>query len=91
MKALAEKAGIPAFFTRVGSRSCMFFNDAEVVDFASAARSDTEKFGRYFRSMLEQGINLAPSQFEAGFVSLAHSKDDIEKTLAAVEKSFSSL
>jgi glutamate-1-semialdehyde 2,1-aminomutase len=91
MKALAEKAGIPAFFTRVGSMSCMFFNDAEVVDFASAAKSDTERFGRYFRSMLEQGINLAPSQFEAGFVSLAHSKEDIEKTLAAVEKSFSAL
>jgi len=91
MKALAEKAGVKAFFTRVGSMSCMFFNDSEVTDYASAARSDTGRFGRYFRSMLEEGINIAPSQFEAGFVSLAHSKEDIEKTLAAAGKAFSSL
>ncbi len=82
----AKKSGRPLQLTRVGSMFCMFFNGSEVRDWTSAAASDTEAFARYFRSMLEQGIYLAPSQFETAFVSIAHSDEDIEKTVAAAEK-----
>ncbi len=84
-------AGIPAFHTQVGAMFCVFFNDEEVIDYASAARSDTGRFGKYFHNMLEQGINLAPSQFEAAFMSLAHSDEDITKTIAACRNSLKGL
>lgn len=79
----ARELGIDAFFTRVGSMSCMFFSSQEVVDYQSAKTSDTEMYAKYFKTMLEQGIYLAPSQFEACFVSLAHSDEDIERTIQA--------
>ncbi|QEK11824.1 glutamate-1-semialdehyde-2,1-aminomutase [Crassaminicella thermophila] len=79
----AEKLGIKASFNRVGSMLCMFFTDKAVVDFKSAMTSDTNKFSLYFEEMLKQGIYLAPSQFEAAFVSAAHSQEDIEKTIQA--------
>lgn len=85
-EAFAE-AGVPAFHTQVGAMFCVFFSEEEVTDYAAAARSDTERFGRYFHNMLRQGINLAPSQFEAAFMSLAHSDDDIGKTIAACRES----
>lgn len=91
LKEIAEKAGIPTYSTRVGAMFCTFFTDQEVVDYSSAAKSDTERFGKYFINMLENGVNLAPSQFEAGFMSLAHSEDDIARTLDAAKKSFASL
>jgi glutamate-1-semialdehyde 2,1-aminomutase len=62
-----------------------------VHNFDDALNSDTEAFGRYFRSMLDQGINLAPAQFEAGFMSIAHSKEDLDKTIAAVEKALTAV
>jgi glutamate-1-semialdehyde 2,1-aminomutase len=86
MAGAVKKSGHPLFTTRVGSMFCMFFTQDEVRDWTSAAASDTEAFSRYFRAMLEQGIYLAPSQFETAFVSIAHSDEDIEKTVAAVEK-----
>ncbi len=64
----------------------LFFTADEVIDFASASRSDTERFGRFFRGMLAAGIYLAPAQFEAGFVSFAHTADDIARTLDACKK-----
>lgn len=76
---------IKAYFTRVASMSCMFFTDEEVIDFKSAKTSDTEKYANYYRRMFEKGIYFAPSQFEAAFVSTAHSQDDIEKTVEAAE------
>jgi glutamate-1-semialdehyde 2,1-aminomutase len=79
----AEELGIGAFFTRVGSMSCMFFTDQEVYDYQTAKTSDTEKYALYFKNMLEQGVSLAPSQFEATFVSMAHSDEDISNTLRA--------
>lgn len=79
----AEKLGVDACITRVGSMFCIFFTDQEVCDYQSARSSDTGKFAAYFRSMLNQGVNLAPSQFEAGFLSLAHTEEDISKTVAA--------
>jgi glutamate-1-semialdehyde 2,1-aminomutase len=80
-------AGIPAYHTRLGAMFCTFFNEQEVVDYTGAARSDTGRFGRYFHQMLDQGVNLAPSQFEAAFMSLAHSDEDIAKTVEACRAS----
>jgi glutamate-1-semialdehyde 2,1-aminomutase len=79
----AAKLGINASFNRVGSMLCMFFTDQPVVDYPSALTSDTKKFGIYFEEMLKAGIYLAPSQFEAAFVSAAHSKEDILRTIEA--------
>jgi len=76
-------SGIKAFQTRVGSMMCLFFMDKEVIDFDSAFTSNTEQYGKYFHSMLESGVYLAPSQFEAMFASAAHSEEDIEKTIEA--------
>ena len=78
-------AAAPAGVTvnRVGSMFTWFFTDQPVTDYESAKRSDTARFGRYFRAMLERGIYLAPSQFEAAFVSAAHTEEDIRETIAA--------
>ncbi len=78
-----EEAGIPFYSTRVGSMGCLFFTGEKVTDFESATRCDTGRFARYFRSMAEEGVYLAPSQFEAYFVSAAHSEADIERTIEA--------
>jgi glutamate-1-semialdehyde 2,1-aminomutase len=79
----AQAAGVPTCHTRVGSMSCMFFTSANVTDWTSAATSDTEVYARYFRGMLDRGFTLAPSQFEAAFVGLAHTDDDIDAAVAA--------
>jgi len=68
---------------RIGSMSCMFLTEEKVVDFKSAMTSDAALYGKYFNSMLEKGIYLAPSQFEAVFVSMAHSTEDMDKTIEA--------
>jgi glutamate-1-semialdehyde 2,1-aminomutase len=72
---------------RVGSMFTFFFTSEPVTDWNSAAKSDTARFGAFFHSMLDRGIYLAPSQFEAGFVSAAHSDEDIERTVQAVRES----
>lgn len=69
--------------TRVGSMSCMFFTEEEVTDFNSAVKSDTELYGKYFHEMLNRGVYLAPAQFEAMFISTAHSYEDLDKTITA--------
>jgi glutamate-1-semialdehyde 2,1-aminomutase len=79
----AEAAGVAATINRVGSMMTVFFTEGPVTDFASAAASDTERYGRYFHAMLSRGVCLAPSQFEALFVSLAHGQTELEATLAA--------
>jgi glutamate-1-semialdehyde 2,1-aminomutase len=81
--ALFKQKGLPVKINRAGSMFTLFFTPEEVFDFASASRSDTEGFARYFRGMLTNGINLAPSQFEAAFLSFAHTPDDVEMTLNA--------
>jgi len=68
-----------------------FFQEGPVTDYASALRSDAQRFGRFFQGMLENGVNLAPSQFEAGFVSLAHTDDDIGRTLEAADRALANL
>jgi glutamate-1-semialdehyde 2,1-aminomutase len=83
---ITSRRGVPAYHTRVGSMFTTFFQEGPVVDFDSALRSDTQRFGRFFQEMLARGVNLAPSQFEAGFMSLAHSEEDIERTLTAADE-----
>jgi len=87
----SQEAGVPTTINRVGSMFTTFFTDRKVKDFASAKTSDTARFGKFFRAMLANGVNLAPSQFEAAFLSLAHSKSDINKTVEAARKSLKSL
>lgn len=84
----ALKAGIKTKFYRAGTMFCTYFTDTEVFDYKTAKTSDTSRFSQYFSSMLKRGINLAPSQFEAGFLSTAHTEKDIEKTVKAAYRSF---
>lgn len=84
----AKDAGYPIYSTRVGSMFCAFFSKSDVYDWPSAAQCDTKAFARYFLGMLDEGVYLAPSQFETAFVSAAHSQADIEKTVAAAAKCF---
>ncbi len=79
----AKRAGVPTKFYRAGTMFCTYFTGQEVVDYRTAKTSDTEKFAEFFRGMLKQGINLAPSQFEAGFLSIAHTRGDIDRTVEA--------
>lgn len=91
LETIAKKRGIPVQIARAGAMFTLFFNDRPVDNYEDARKSNLERFAKYFRKMLESGIYLAPSQFEAVFVSLAHSKADVEKTLAAAEKVFKGL
>ncbi len=86
MASAAREADIPHFQTRVGSMFCAFFTADPVTDEASAKRSDTQAFAMFFHAMLEAGVYLAPSQFEAGFVSLAHSEADVDETVVAARR-----
>jgi glutamate-1-semialdehyde 2,1-aminomutase len=91
LREAASKAGIPAVTSRVGSMMGLFFTEERVVDFAGAQRSNLTMFAEYFKGMLQRGIYLAPSQFEALFVSSAHNEGDIQATILAAEEVFSSL
>jgi glutamate-1-semialdehyde 2,1-aminomutase len=91
---LAETArltGAEVCFNRIGSMSCTFFTPEKVVDYRSACTSDTSRYARYFKAMLEQGVYLAPSQFEAMFVSLAHGQEEIERTVEASRRAFQAI
>ncbi len=87
----AAAAGASVRCTRVGSMFCVFFTDEEVRGWTTAARCDTAAFARYFRAMLERGVYLAPSQFETAFVSMAHTDEDIDRTIEAAREAFSVL
>jgi glutamate-1-semialdehyde 2,1-aminomutase len=84
----ATAAGVPVYQTQVGTMFCTYFTEGSVSDYASAKRSDTAAFGRVFQAMLEAGVYLAPSQFEAGFTSTAHNDDVIESTIEAAHNAF---
>jgi glutamate-1-semialdehyde 2,1-aminomutase len=84
----AKDANYPIYSTRVGSMFCSFFTKGEVTDWDSAANCDTKAFATYFRAMLNEGIYLAPSQYETAFVSIAHTTTDLDKTIAAAAKCF---
>ena len=83
MKSAAKAAGVPVTFNRCGSMFCGYFMGEPVWNLADAMKSDRERFKKYFHGMLEAGVYLAPSQFEAGFISTAHCEADIEKTVKA--------
>jgi len=84
----AKKAGVGTRFYRAGTMFCTYFTDTDVVDYGTAKTSDTARFSKFFSGMLKRGIYMAPSQFEAGFISLAHTRKDIEKTVKAAYESF---
>lgn len=81
MRAAALAARVPVQFNRCGSMFCAYFTEKPVHNLAEAMQSDRERFKKYFHGMLEKGIYFAPSQFEAGFISTAHSEQDVEKTV----------
>jgi len=83
MGAACERQGRPLRVNRYGSLFTPFFTGREVRDYASARLSDTRAYADFFRAMLDKGISLAPSQFEAGFVSFSHTGADIDRTIAA--------
>jgi len=88
LETLAGNAGVPVAVNRIGSMGSLFFTNRPVSDFVTAGASDSGRFRQYYRAMREQGIYLAPSPFEAGFVSAAHTKEMIDKTLDAAANAF---
>jgi glutamate-1-semialdehyde 2,1-aminomutase len=87
----ARSAGVPAWGVRLGSMFCTFFQEGPVLNFEDAKRSDTDRYGKFFHAMLERGVALAPSQFEVGFLSSAHTEADIEATVRAAREAFATL
>ena len=87
----AKSTGVKVVINRIGSMGSLFFGENPVMDFASAKASDADKYKSYYAKMLEQGIYLAPSAFEACFVSIAHDENSIQKTIDGAVKSFDSI
>jgi glutamate-1-semialdehyde 2,1-aminomutase len=87
----AREAGVSLCFNRVGSMFTWFFTPGPVTDWDSAAKSDCEAFGRFFRAMLDSGMYLPPSQFEAAFLSAAHTQEEILQTINAAKQAFASV
>jgi glutamate-1-semialdehyde 2,1-aminomutase len=88
--AAAQDAGVTLCSNRVGSMFTWFFTPGPVTDWNSASKSDTDAFDRFFRAMLDHGVYLPPSQYESAFLSAAHTKEDIKKTIAAAKQAFQS-
>ncbi len=88
MEAAASQGEVPCTINQVGSMVSIFFTEGPVTDFASAARSDTKLFKDFFWHMLSRGVYLAPSQYEAGFISAAHTDEDLDKTFEAAREWF---
>jgi len=89
--AAAKDAGVTMCHNRVGSMFTWFFTKGPVTDWTSASKCDTEAFGRFFRAMLENGIYLPPSQFEAAFLGAAHTELDVQQTIAAAKLAFATV
>lgn len=87
----AQKAGIPIQQTRVGTMFTTFFSETKPVDWNTVKVADKARFGKFFQKMLENGVYLAPSQFEAGFISIVHTDDVIDATVAKAEQAFKEL
>jgi glutamate-1-semialdehyde 2,1-aminomutase len=88
---VAKDVGVPLCYNRVGSMFTWFFTSGPVTDWDSASKSNTEAFGKFFRSMLDSGVYLPPSQFEAAFVGATHSEQDIEQSIAAAKEAFAAV
>jgi glutamate-1-semialdehyde 2,1-aminomutase len=89
--AAAKDAGVAVCHNRVGSMFTWFFTSGPVTDWDSASKSDTAAFARFFRAMLDNGIYLPPSQYEAAFLSAAHSPEDVRQTVAAAKQAFATV
>lgn len=87
----SEKYHIPVHINRAGGMIGFFFTDKEVINYETAKASDLQLFARYYQSMMEEGVFLPPSQFEGLFLSTAHSTEDIDRTIKAIEKTFAKL
>jgi glutamate-1-semialdehyde 2,1-aminomutase len=87
----AARAGIPLTMNRIGAMWTWFFTDQPVTDFTGASTTDTQRFGRFHRAMLDAGVWLPPSQYEAAFLGIAHTEDDVEQTIAAARAAFTDL
>ncbi len=87
----AHEAGVPLIANRVGSMFTWFFSDSPVTDWPSASKANTEMFGRFHRAMLDAGVYLPPSQFEAAFLSAAHTDEDVSQTVAAAREAFAGI
>jgi glutamate-1-semialdehyde 2,1-aminomutase len=86
--AAAKETGVALCHNRVGSMFTWFFNPGPVTDWDSASKSNTEAFGKFFRNMLDSGVYLPPSQYEAAFLGAAHTEEDIQQTIAAAKQAF---
>jgi len=86
-----EDAGVAAQVNSIGSLSTLFFAPQPVHNYSDAKRSDTKLYARFFREMLQRGVFLAPSQFEAAFVSASHGATDIDNTIRAAEESLKAI
>ena len=89
--AAAKEAGVPLCWNRVGSMFTWFFTAGPVTDWDSAAKTDTEAFGKFFRAMLDAGIYLPPSQFEAAFLGATHTAEDVQQTIAAAKSAMAAV
>jgi glutamate-1-semialdehyde 2,1-aminomutase len=88
---IGKETGHPVYGGQISAMFGLFFTGEPVHNYEDAKKSDLNKFGRFHRGMLERGVYLAPSQFEAGFTSLAHTEADIDQTLAVAKEVFLSL
>ena len=88
---IASEAGVPVYQTQVGSMACLFFTDKPVKNYADATACDTKRYAQFFRGMLERGVYFAPSQFEAAFMSSAHTDSELNRTLEAAREVFKTL
>lgn len=88
LEELAQSSGVPLRVTRIGSMGALFFTDQEIKDYESVRRASTETYARFYREMRLRGIYLAPSAFEALFLSLAHCQEDLDRTLSAAGEVF---
>jgi glutamate-1-semialdehyde 2,1-aminomutase len=89
--AAAKDAGVPLCHNRAGSMFTWFFTAGPVTDWDSASKSDTEAFGKFFRAMLDRGVYLPPSQYEAAFLGATHTPEDIHQTIAAAKQALAAV
>jgi glutamate-1-semialdehyde 2,1-aminomutase len=87
----ARDAGVALHVNAIGSMLTPFFTDRPVRDYASATSADTERYARFFREMLAQGVYPPPSQFEAWFLSAAHTRQDVDRTIAAAHRAMATV
>ena len=91
LRKAADEAEVPIQINTIGSMFTVFFADSEVTDLATAKACDTRKYSSFFHALLEEGVYFPPSQFETSFVSLAHTKEDIQATITAAQKAYAAV